>query len=321
MRAVQVAETGGPEVLRLVDVPEPVPGPGEIVVDVAAAGLNFVDTYHRKGLYRREMPFTLGAEAAGTVAAVGDGVERWAIGDRMVTVAGRGTYAEKAVVAVGDALAVPDGVDLELAAAAALQGITAQYLVRSTFPLQPGHRLLVHAGAGGVGGMLIQMAKLIGAEVFTTVSTEGKAEIAREAGADHVILYSDGDFVDAVRDAAGTDRPLDVVFDGVGRTTFHAGLGLLRARGTMVLFGQASGPVEPFDLQELNSNGSLYVTRPSLGHYMGDEGPGRAAEVFGWIAAGELDVRIDSRYAMEDAADAHRALEGRRTSGKVLIIP
>ncbi len=321
MRAIQVSHTGGPEVLDHVEVPDPEPGPRELLIDVAAAGVNFVDVYHRRGLYDRPLPFVLGSEAGGTVADVGEHVAGVRVGDRVVTVSAKGAYAEPATVAAGDAFPVPGAIDLQTAAAAALQGVTAQYLVRDTYPLRPGNRLLVHAGAGGVGGLLIQMAKLIGAEVFTTVSTEEKAAIARQAGADHVIDYADVDFVEAVRAIAGTDRPLDVVYDGVGRATFRSGLELLRPRGYMVLFGQASGPVDPIDLQVLNENGSLFVTRPSLGHYMGAEGPARAEEVFGWIESGDLDIRVGATYPLAEAADAHRALEGRQTVGKVLLVP
>ncbi len=321
MRAVQVPETGGPEVMAVVEIDAPRPGRHELVIDVAAAGINFIDTYHRTGLYPKQLPFVLGAEAAGIVNAVGDDIAGWSVGDRVVSIAAQGAYAEQTLIGAGDVLAVPDGLELDLAAAGALQGFTAHYLVRDTFPVAAGDRILVHAGAGGVGGLLIQMAKIIGAEVFATVSTPAKAVVATEAGADHVITYTDVAFDDAVREITGDERPLDVVYDGVGRETFDAGLTLLRPRGTMVLFGQSSGPVPPIDLQVLARNGSLYVTRPTLGNYMGSEGARRAAEVLEWIRDGRLRVRIDSRYALDDVADAHRALEARRTTGKVLLIP
>ncbi len=323
MRAVQITETGGPEVMKVVEVPTPEPGDGEIRVAVAAAGLNYLDTYFRSGTYPASLPTVIGHECAGTVTAVGPGVDGFAIGDRIVTATGRGTYAEECLVPTAAAFPLADDVDLEVAAAAALQGLTAHYLAYSVFELAPGHRCLVHAGAGGVGGLLIQMAKRLGAEVFTTVGSEAKAELARASGADHVINYRETDFVEAVKALLPADcAGLDVVYDGVGKDTFDGGLTLLRPRGMMALFGGSSGQVAPFDLQRLNTGGSLMVTRPSLFHFMGpDEGPKRMADLFGWIASGDLQVAIGGRYSIDDAADAHGALEGRQTTGKILILP
>lgn len=322
MRAMQINQTGGPDVMELVDVAVPEPGPGQVRVQVEAAGLNFIDTYHRAGVYPIELPMILGKEAAGTVTAVGEEVFTIAVGDRVMSPWVDGAYAEHCLAGATFVYKVPDGVDSETAAAAALQGLTAHYLVTSTYHLQAGDRCLVHAGAGGVGGLLIQMAKNIGAEVFATVGTRDKAEIAREAGADHVIVYTEENFAEAVRKIVGGDEGLDVVYDGVGKATFDDGLALLRPRGTFVLFGGASGQVPPFDLQRLNTGGSLFITRPTLGHHIGPgEGQQRADELLGWIAAGDVKVRIGERFPLEQAADAHRALEGRTTTGKVLLIP
>jgi NADPH2:quinone reductase len=321
MQAVQVKQTGGPEVMQWVDLPNVVPGANDLAVDVAAAGVNFIDVYMRSGVYDRPLPFTPGLEMAGTVSAVGEDVEGFAVGDRVASVSAAGTYAEQTLVGAGAAYHVPDAVDLKLAAAVSLQGFTAHYLVNDTFPLEPGQRCLVHAGAGGVGGLLIQVAKQKGAEVFATVGSSEKAEIARAAGADHVIEYREVDFAEAVRDIAG-ERPLDVVYDGVGKSTFDAGLTLLRPRGMLVLFGGASGQVPPFNLQRLNQEGSLFVTRPSLFHYMGPgEGQQRANEVFGAVADGSLNVRIGEEFSMREAPAAHVALEGRATTGKVVLLP
>jgi NADPH2:quinone reductase len=323
MHAVQVSEIGGPEVLRYVEVPEPVAGEGQLVVAVEAAGLNYIDTYHRRGLYPVEPPFTLGMEHAGTVVAVGPGVTGFSEGDRVASHAAMGSYAEQVAVDAAGVVRVPDGVSSEDAAAVLLQGMTAHYLVNDTFPLEAGDRCLVHAGAGGVGLLLIQLAAAAGAEVFTTVSSAEKADLASGAGAHHVIRYDERPFDEAVRELTGEERPLDVVYDGVGAATFDRGLGLLRPRGLMALFGQASGPVPPVDLQTLNANGSLFVTRPTLFHYVAerDELEHRASDVFGAVADGSLSVRIGARYPLADAAEAHRDLEGRRTTGKVLLIP
>ena len=322
MWAIQIDQAGGPEVMEWRELDDPTPNAGEVVVDVAAAGLNFIDTYQRSGLYDVPKPFVLGMEGAGVVAAVGDGVTEWAIGDRVAWPGSPGSYATKVALPANRVVAVPESVDLETAAAIPLQGMTAHYLVTDTFALGRGSRCLVHAGAGGVGLLLIQMAKLLGAEVFTTVGTEAKAELARGAGADHTILYRDVDFAEAIADVAGP-RPLDVVYDGVGKTVFDQSLTLLRPRGMMVTFGNASGPVDPVSPLTLSANGSIFLTRPTLFHYIAErsELERRAADLYRWIGAGELDVRIGHRFALADAADAHRALEGRQTTGKVLLLP
>ena len=322
MRAIQISETGAPDKMHLVDIRVPEPGPGQVRVTLAAAGVNFIDTYHRAGVYPMDMPLVLGKEGAGTVSAVGVGVDNLALGDRVMAPMAAATYAEEFLAPAGATFKIPDDIDVETAAAVPLQGLTAHYLATSSYKLESGDRCLIHAGAGGVGGLLIQMAKNAGAEVFTTVGTAEKAAIARESGADHIIRYSEDDFADAVRAILGPDEGLHVVYDGVGKSTFDAGLGLLRTRGTFVLFGGASGQVPPFDLQRLNAGGSLFITRPSLGHFIGPgEGQQRADELLGWIAAGKLKIRIGARYSLEDAAQAHLALEGRQTIGKVILLP
>lgn len=323
MQAVRIERTGGPEVLAVADVPDPAPGPGEVVVEVAAAGLNFIDTYHRSGLYDLELPVVLGLEGAGEVVDVGEGVTDPAVGDRVAWATAMGSYAERVVVPVDAIMRVPSSLEVEVAAALPLQGMTAHYLARDSYPLAPGDRCLVHAAAGGVGHLLVQVASLLGAEVFATVGTEEKAELATAAGADHTILYRERDFAEAVREIAGEERPLDVVYDGVGQATFHAGLGLIRPRGTMVTFGNASGPVEPISPLLLSEHGSLFLTRPTLFHHAGtrDEVQRRGDELVGWIEAGDLDVRVGDRFPLAAAADAHRALEARRTTGKVLLLP
>jgi len=322
MWAVQISEQGGPDVLTWTELADPMPGAGEIMVEVAAAGLNFIDTYQRTGLYPVSLPFVLGLEGSGTVALIGDGVTTIAVGDRVAWVTNPGSYAGCVVMPAEKAVKVPAEVDLEVAAALPLQGMTAHFLATSTYPLGPGDRCLIHAGAGGVGLLLIQIAKLRGAEVFTTVGTQEKAGLAKVAGADHTILYRDVDFAEAIVDLAG-ERPLDVVFDGVGKSVFAQSLGLLRPRGMMVTFGNASGPVDPVAPLELSTNGSLFLTRPTLFNYLRThaEMQSRADDLFGWVASGDLDVRIGARYALRDAAEAHRALEGRATTGKVLLIP
>ena len=322
MHAIQVREAGGPEVLEWAEVDDPVAGDGQVVVELAAAGLNYIDTYHRGGLYPMPMPFTPGVEGAGTIVEVGAGVEGLAVGDQVAWTGNIGSYAEKVAVAASAAVPLPDGVDPELAAATMLQGMTAHYLACSTWPLETGQRCLVHAGAGGVGLLLIQIAKIRGAEVFTTVGTEAKAELAAGAGADHVILYRDEDFGDAVEAVAGP-RPLHVIYDGVGKDTFDRGLDLLRPRGMMVTFGNASGPVDPVLPLKLSQGGSLFLTRPTLGDYTltRDELEWRASDLFGWIADGRLDVRIGDRIPLSEARRAHEAIQGRATTGKVLLIP
>lgn len=319
MRATIIRNHGGPEVLRTETTEEPTAGPGQAVVRIAAAGLNFIDTYHRTGLYPRDLPFVPGMEAAGVVESVGPDVSNLAAGDRVAWCTAPGAYAEAAAVPAEALIPVPDEVSLGTAAAAALQGLTAQYLVRDTFPLGGGDSCLIHAGAGGVGLLLTQVAKRLGATVYATVGSEEKAELSRAAGADHVIVYTREDFAERVREIGG-ERCLDAVYDGVGRSTLAAGLDLLRPRGVMAAFGNASGPPDPVDPLILGK-ASLFLTRPSLFHYARtrEELLSRAGELFDWIADG-LQVRIGARYPLEQADAAHRALEGRTTTGKVLII-
>jgi NADPH:quinone reductase len=320
MKAVQVKETGGPEKMELLEVPKPSPGPKQALVRIAVSGVNFIDVYFRAGLYKADLPATLGSEAAGTVEAVGPEVTEVAPGDRVAYAMARGSYAEYALVPAALLVKIPEEVDFPVAAAAMLQGMTAHYLTHSTYPLKPGDACLVHAAAGGTGGLIVQMAKMLGARVFGTVSNEDKARIARDSGADEVILYTQQDFEAEVKRATG-GRGVDVVYDSVGRTTFEKGLNCLRPRGLMALFGQSSGTVLPFELNTLNPKGSLYVTRPSLGHYVAtrDELLWRAGDVLKWIAAGTLTLRIDRTYPLAEAAAAHRDLEGRRTAGKLLL--
>ncbi len=320
MRAIQVTEHGGPEVLALVDSPMPEAGDGQVVVDIAAAGVNYIDTYQRSGAYPIETPFILGMEGAGTVRAVGAGVDDISIGDRVAWKDGLGSYAEAVAIGATEAVPVPEGVSDELAAAAILQGITAHYLATSTYPVQQGDWVVVHAAAGGVGQLLTQIVKLRGGHVLATTSTPEKAAKAKAAGADRVVSYDQ--MVDAaleVTDGVG----VDAVYDGVGAATFDDSLKALRIRGMMVLFGAASGPVPPFDPQRLNRGGGLFLTRPSTAHYTRDreELLWRTNELFGWIADGRLTVEIGHRYPLEDAAQAHRDLEGRKTTAKLLLIP
>lgn len=320
MRAVRVHETGGPEVLRLDEIEKPEPGEGEARVRVAAAGVNYIDTYHRAGAYPLALPFVPGVEAAGTVDAVGPGVDDLAEGDRVAFAGSPGAYAEAVVVPADRLVRLPDEVEFETAAALMLQGMTAHYLATSTFPLEPGHRALVHAAAGGVGLLLTQIAKLRGATVFGTVSTAEKAELATSAGADEVIRYTEADFADEI-ERLTEGSGVDVVFDSVGADTFDASLRCLRPRGMLVLFGQSSGAVAPFDLQRLAAGGSLFTTRPTLAHYVAEraELERRAGDVLGLAGAGDLQVRIGERHALADAATAHQRLEARLTTGKVLL--
>ncbi|HKY58450.1 MAG TPA: quinone oxidoreductase [Aeromicrobium sp.] len=318
--AVRIHAPGGPEALQVDEVPAPAPGPGQLLVETAAIGVNFIDTYHRSGLYPLELPVTLGVEAAGVVAAVGDDVSSFSVGDRVAWAMQPGSYATEVAVNAAGVIRVPAGVDFKLAAAVPLQGMTAHYLARSIVPLGEGDTAVVHAGAGGVGLLLTQVLRHLGIRVFTTVSTPDKAELSRAAGAEQVFGYDD--FVAGVRDATG-GAGARIVFDGIGASTFDASLDALGIRGTMVLFGAASGPVPSIDPQILNTKGSLLLGRPSLAHFIADpaELAWRAEEVFTAIADGSLDVRIGAEFALTDAADAHRALEGRQTTGKVLLIP
>ncbi|MFH5822628.1 quinone oxidoreductase family protein [Georgenia sp. AZ-5] len=327
MRAIHATQAGGPEVLSVVDLPQPEPGPGELLVDVAAAGVNFIDTYKRAGVYKMSYPHVPGAEGAGTVRAVGAGVTGVAVGDRVAWADAPGSYAEQVLVRADKALPVPDGLSLETAAALPLQGMTAHYLVASTFPVQPGQTVLLTAAAGGVGLLLTQLATARGARVIGLVGSHDKEVLAREAGAAEVIRYTELDDVTAelppiVRELTG-GVGVDVAYDGVGKDTFDASLASIRTRGMLVLFGGASGQVPPFDPQRLNAAGSLFLTRPTLAHYTLDrqELVWRAGEIFGAAADGALDVRVGARFPLAEAGAAHEALEGRATTGKVLLVP
>ncbi len=322
MRAIRIHETGGPEVLKEEDVAVPEPGAGQVRVRVAAAGLNFIDTYQRKGAYRMPLPVVLGMEGAGVVDAVGADVDGMAEGDPVAWPAQQGSYAEQVVVPVAGLVRVPDGIELERAAAVILQGCTAHYLSHSTVPVDKGMTVLVTAAAGGAGRLLVQVAKRLGARVIGTVSTDEKEALARAAGADEIIRYRDVDLVEAVRGLTG-GAGVDVVYDSVGKDTFAKSLDCLRPRGHLVLYGQASGPVDPIDPQVLNAKGSLYLTRPTLGHYIATraELAWRAGDLFSWMAAGELDVRIDRTWPLAEAAEAHRYIEAGETKGKVLLLP
>jgi NADPH2:quinone reductase len=322
MKIIHVKELGGPEKMQLVEVPTPQPGPKQALVRVAAIGVNFIDVYFRMGHYKADFPVVLGNEGAGTVEAVGPEVTEVAVGDRVAWVMSRGSYAEYAVVPSAMLVKLPEHIDFQSAAAVMLQGMTAHYLVHSTYPLKSGETCLVHAAAGGTGGLIVQMAKMLGARVFGTVSTEEKARIALQAGADEAILYTLQDFeAEVKRLTAG--RGVDVVYDSVAKTTFEKSLNSLRPRGMLALFGQSSGPVPPFDPNILNGKGSLFLTRPSLGHYLltREELLWRAGDVLNWVASGKLKVRIDRTYPLAEAAAAHRDLEGRKTAGKLLLIP
>lgn len=322
MRAIQVKKHGNADVLEYVELEEPEPAAGRAIVSVEAAGLNYIDTYHREGLYPMELPFIPGMEGAGRVVAVGEGVDEIAVGDLVTWTDAIGSYAEHANLPAERLVLLPDDVEPRTAAAVMLQGLTAHYLAISTFSLEAGHRCLIHAGAGGVGQLLIQIAKMRGAEVFTTVGSEEKVTVAEEAGADHVINYNEVPFVAAVASLAG-DRPLDVVYDGVGAATFEGSIRLLKTRGMMVSFGNASGPVPAVAPLTLMQNGSIYLTRPTLGDYIGDplDLQHRSSDLFDWIAAGALTVLIGTTHPLADAAEAHRELEGRSTIGKTILIP
>lgn len=322
MRAIRFHANGGPEVLSWEEVDDPQPAPGQVLIRLEAVGLNYIDTYHREGLYPVALPCVPGVEGAGEVLALGEGVSEVAVGDRVAYAGPMGSYAELAVVPADRVVPLPEGVSSEVGAAAMIQGITAHYLAHGSYPLKETDTALIHAGAGGVGLLLIQMAKLRGARVLTTVSTADKEALARGAGADEVIRYTEVDFGDEVMrltDGAG----VDVVYDSVGKTTFDRGLDVLRPLGYMVLFGQSSGPVPPIDPGILNTKGSLFLTRPTSAHYTQtrQELLARAGDVLDWMAEGTLDLRIGHRFPLSEAAEAHRAIQGRKTTGKVLLLP
>ncbi|MCK6592974.1 MAG: quinone oxidoreductase [Polyangiaceae bacterium] len=322
MKAIRVFETGGPEVMKLVEIDTPSPGPGEVLVRVEAAGVNFIDIYQRSGQYKLPLPIPLGLEGAGVVEAAGQGVDGLKPGDRVAWARGAGSYATHVVLGEAAAIKIPDGVDVSIAAAAMLQGMTAHYLAMSTYPLAPGDTCLIHAAAGGVGLLLCQIAKRAGAHVIGTAGTEGKAARAKAAGADEIILYSKVDFEAEVRRLT-EGRGVSVVYDSVGKDTFMKSLACLRRRGMLVLFGQSSGPVPPFDPQLLAQGGSLFLTRPALHHYTAtrDELAARAGDLFKWIAAGELKITIGATFPLSEAPLAHEKLGGRETTGKVLLLP
>jgi NADPH:quinone reductase len=322
MKAIQVKQTGGPEVMELVELPVPEPKANEAVVKLSASGVNFIDVYHREGRYKAPLPFTPGQEGAGVVTAVGSDVKSVKVGDRVAWSHLLGAYAEYAAVAADRLVPIPAGVSDQQAAAAMLQGMTAQYLAYDTYPLKRGETALIHAAAGGVGLLLVQMAHNIGVRVIATVSTEEKATLAREAGADDIILYTQTDFEAETKKLTG-GKGVDVVYDSVGKTTFEKGLNVLRPRGMMALFGGSSGAVPPLDPITLTQKGSLYLTRPSLGNYIAtrEELVARSSAVFGMIAAGKLKLRIEFTYPLVEAQRAHRELEGRKTTGKLLLIP
>jgi NADPH2:quinone reductase len=322
MKAIQIHATGGPEVLQLAELPIPEPGPGQVLIRVEAIGVNFIEIYFRKGVYKSPLPFTPGSEACGTVEELGPGVTGFKSGEMVASTSVLGSYAEYALVPAAQLVRVPESLSPEKAAAAMLQGMTAHYLAFSTFPLKKGDTALVHAGAGGVGLLLTQIATRIGARVITTVSTPEKAELSREAGASDVILYTEQDFEKEVKRLTG-GRGVDVVYDSVGKTTFDMSLNCLRPRGLLALFGASSGTVPPFDLNQLNGKGSLYVTRPTLWHYIStrQELEWRSGEVLGWVQSGELKLRTEHIYALDEVAQAQIDIEARKTTGKVLLEP
>jgi NADPH:quinone reductase len=322
MKLIQISRTGGPEEMKLVDAPKPSPGPNQALIRVAASGVNFIDVYFRIGLYKADLPFTPGSEAAGTVEAVGAGVTDLQPGDRVAYAMHRGSYAEYTVVPSALLVKLPGHVDFNTAAAAMLQGMTAHYLTHSSFPLKPGDKCLIHAAAGGAGRLAVQMAKMLGATVYGTAGTDEKAAIAKSAGADEVIVYTRQDFAAEVKRLTG-GAGVDVIYDSVGTSTFLKGLDIIRPRGMMVLFGQSSGAVAPFDPAILNQKGSLFLTRPSLAHHCltREELLWRSGDVLGWIESGKLELRIDKTYALGDAAQAHSDLESRKTAGKLILVP
>ena len=323
MHAIEIAETGGPDVLTYVTKPQPSPGPGQVLIKAEAIGVNFIDTYFRKGQYPREVPFIVGTEVCGTVEGVGDEVAALRVGDRIVTAQGDGAYAEYCLAPADFCAYVPEGVGPDAAAASLLKGMTAHYLIKSTYPVQQGDAVLLHAGAGGVGLILTQWATSMAVRVITTASTPQKAELSRKAGAVEVLDYPEDAKAFGATVKELTDGGVAAVYDGVGAATFDASLESLAVRGTLVLFGASSGPVPPFDPQRLNAAGSVYMTRPSLPHYTrtADEFAWRAGELLNAIADGTLSITVSERYRLEDAAAAHRDLEGRKTVGSVVLVP
>ncbi|OZF31192.1 NADPH:quinone reductase [Rhodococcus sp. 14-2483-1-1] len=321
MRAIRIDNTGGPEVLTVVDLPVPTPGAGQILVRTDAIGINYIDTYFRRGMYPRALPYVPGDEGSGVIDQIGSDVTDFAPGDRVAWAAAPGSYAEYVLVDASSAISVPDGVPADQAASALLQGMTAHYLIESTYPAQRGDTVLVHAGAGGVGLILTQLAVAKGVNVITTVSTDAKAELSKRTGAAHVLRYDD-DIAARVRDITDGEG-VHAVYDGVGADTFEASLASLRIRGTLALFGAASGPVPPLDPQRLNGAGSLFLTRPTLAHHIRDraELEWRAGDVFAAMANGTLTVQVGARYALEDAAQAHIDLESRKTTGSIVLVP
>ncbi len=322
MKAIQFHSTGGPEVLQLADLPIPEPGPGQILMRIEAIGVNFIEIYFRKGVYKAALPLIPGSEAAGTVEELGPGVTGFAAGDAVVSTSVIGSYAEYALVPAAQLVKIPAGLSMEHAAAALLQGMTAHYLAFSTYPLKADDTALVHAGAGGVGLLLTQIATRIGARVITTVSTKAKAELSREAGASDVVLYTDKDFETEVKRLTG-GKGVDVVYDSVGKTTFEGSLNCLHPRGLLALFGASSGPVPPFDLIQLSSKGSLFLTRPTLWHYIATraELEWRAGDVLNWAAKGQLKLRTEHVFPLAEAARAQIDIEERKTTGKILLVP
>jgi NADPH2:quinone reductase len=322
MKAIQITQTGGPEALTLADLPIPTPKSGEVLVKIHASGVNFIDIYYREGRYKTQLPFIDGQEAAGIVKAIGEGVTGFAIGDPVAWCNVLGTYAEYALAPADRLVKLPHGLDLKLAAAVMLQGMTAHYLAHSTFPLKSGDTALIHAAAGGVGLLLTQMASQIGARVIATVSTEEKAKLAREAGASEVILYTHEDFEEKTRHLTN-GRGVDVVYDSVGKSTFEKSLNVLRPRGLLALFGASSGAVPPFDLIELAGKGSLYITRPTLKFYTltREDLVSRATDVFDAVAAGRLKVRMEHTYPLAQAQQAQIDIAARKTTGKLVLIP
>jgi NADPH2:quinone reductase len=322
MKAIQIRATGGPELLELAELPIPVPGPGQVLMRIEAIGVNFIEIYFRRGTYKAALPLIPGSEAAGTIEELGTGVNGFKAGDAVASVSVLGSYAEYALVPAAQLVKVPAGLSPEKAAAAMLQGMTAHYLAYSTCPLKAGDTALVHAGAGGVGLLLTQMAAKLGARVITTVSSEAKAELSREAGASDAIIYTQQNFETEVKRLT-SGKGVDVVYDSVGKTTFDSSLNCLRPRGMLALFGASSGPVPPFDLIQLSGKGSLFITRPTLWHYVATraELDWRAGDVLGWAASGELKLRTEHVYSLTDAAQAQTDLESRKTTGKILLEP